>query len=168
VTLSRYCSQVDYRETTAPASQALAVPVRCDGAQGVTPALFRAADICEARLEAALGAVGLSLPKFHVLDHLVRAGSALPLGELAARNACVKSNMTALIDRLEADGLVSRAPDPTDRRSVRALLTPAGAARHADASKLLEAEERAVVTAFSKDECRDLTELLERLAAAAR
>ena len=138
----------------------------CERRQGLTPALFRAADACEARLESVLSTVGLSLPKFHVLDHLVQAGSALPLGELAARNACVKSNMTALIDRLEADGLVVRSQDPSDRRSVRAQLTPAGSDRHAEAARLLEAEERGVEDAFNAQERQDLEALLERLAGA--
>ncbi len=110
-----------------------------------------------------LTTVGLSLPKFHVLDNLVRAGTALPLGELAVRNACVKSNMTALIDRLEAEGLVSRAQDPSDRRSVRAQLTATGATRHAEAKQLLEAEERDVVALFTGPERQELIDRLERL-----
>jgi MarR family 2-MHQ and catechol resistance regulon transcriptional repressor len=144
---------VDYKEEAGP----------CDRRQGLTPALFRAADVCEAKLESVLAALGLSLPKFHVLDHLVQAGAALPLGELAARNACVKSNMTALIDRLEADGLVVRSQDPSDRRSVRAQLTPLGTDRHAEAARLLDAEERSVVDAFNATELQDLESLLERL-----
>ena len=146
---------MDYKEEAGP----------CENRQGLTPALFRAADACEARLESVLATLGLSLPKFHVLDHLVQAGAALPLGKLAARNACVKSNMTALIDRLEADGLVVRAQDPSDRRSVRAALTTMGTNRHAEAARLLEAEERSVVDAFSAQEQHDLAALLGRLAA---
>jgi MarR family 2-MHQ and catechol resistance regulon transcriptional repressor len=147
---------VDYKEEAGS----------CDRQQGLTPALFRAADACEAKLESVLATLGLSLPKFHVLDHLVQAGAALPLGELAARNACVKSNMTALIDRLEADGLVVRSQDPSDRRSVRAQLTPLGVDRHGEAARLLDAEERSVVGAFNAEERADLESLLERLAGA--
>ena len=146
---------MDYKEEAGP----------CDRRQGLTPALFRAADACETKLESVLATLGLSLPKFYVLDHLVQAGAPLPLGELAARNACVKSNMTALIDRLEADGLVVRSQDPSDRRSVRAQLTPLGADRHGEAARLLDAEERAVVDAFNAQERQDLGSLLERLAA---
>jgi DNA-binding MarR family transcriptional regulator len=145
---------VDYKEEAGP----------CDRKQGLTPALFRAADACEAKLESVLATLGLSLPKFHVLDHLVQAGVPLPLGELAARNACVKSNMTALIDRLESDGLVVRSQDPSDRRSVRAQLTPLGIERHSEAARLLDAEERSVVDGFNSQEQHDLQALLERLA----
>ena len=145
---------MDYKEEAGP----------CERRQGLTPSLFRAADACEAKLESVLATLGLSLPKFHVLDHLVQAGAALPLGELAARNACVKSNMTALIDRLEADGLVVRSQDPSDRRSVRAQLTPLGGERHAEAARLLDAEERSVVEAFDDKERQELEALLGRLA----
>jgi DNA-binding MarR family transcriptional regulator len=34
--------------------------------------------------------------------------------------------VTQLVDRLESDGLVRREADPTDRRSIRAVVTDAG------------------------------------------
>jgi DNA-binding MarR family transcriptional regulator len=43
--------------------------------------------------------------------------------------ACVRSNITQLVDRLEADGLVKREADPADRRSIRAIITDAGKER---------------------------------------
>ena len=60
----------------------------------------------EAHLEGALGRVGLSLAKFRTLSQLVEAKEPVPLGSLADRCSCVRSNMTQLVDRLEADGLV--------------------------------------------------------------
>jgi len=86
--------------------------------------LIHAARAIEHRMEAALEVVELSSPKFAVLTILVDADEALTLSELAAKSSCVRSNMTQLIDRLEADGLVRRVDDPHDRRSVRAELTP--------------------------------------------
>ncbi len=83
----------------------------------------------EARLEAAVAPTGLSLAKLGVLQHLVEAGEPLALGQLAERIACVKSNVTQLVDRLEADGLVRRETAPSDRRVVRAVITAAGQAR---------------------------------------
>ena len=50
--------------------------------------------------------------------------------QLAERLACVKSNVTQLVDRLEADGLVKRIDDPADRRAVRAEVTRLGRERH--------------------------------------
>jgi DNA-binding MarR family transcriptional regulator len=91
--------------------------------------LLHAAQALEGHLEGAFGAVGLSMARFGVLDQLVRAGEPLALGELAARLSCVRSNMTQLVDRLEADGLVRRVNDPDDRRCIRAELTGAGRER---------------------------------------
>jgi DNA-binding MarR family transcriptional regulator len=53
------------------------------------------------------------------------------LSDLAERLSCVRSNITQLVDRLEADGLVRRVDDPADRRSVRAELTRLGIEKQA-------------------------------------
>ena len=91
--------------------------------------LLEAAHALEQRLESALGEVGLSMAKYGVVSELASAGEPLALSELASRQSCVRSNMTQLIDRLEADGLVRRVDDPGDRRSVRAAITRLGEER---------------------------------------
>src|SRR6185503_1609319 len=92
--------------------------------------LLHAAHALEDRVEEALGRAGLSFPKFGVLSELVSAGRPLSLGELAGRLSCVKSNMTQLVDRLEAEQLVQRVDDPNDRRSVQAAITEKGSAKY--------------------------------------
>ena len=68
----------------------------------------------EARLETAIEPFDLSLAKFGLLARLASAGEPMSLRALAERCACVKSNITQLVDRLEAEGLVSREGDPQD------------------------------------------------------
>lgn len=58
---------------------------------------------------------------------LLQLTSPLPMNELAAVLACDNSNVTGLVDRLEARGLVARQASPEDRRVKRVVLTPAGA-----------------------------------------
>jgi len=87
-------------------------------------AVLHASSVLEGRLEARLSEVGLSLAKLAALHRLTEAGESLPLGQLAERLSCVESNVTQLVDRLEADGLVTRTSDPNDRRSRLAILTP--------------------------------------------
>lgn len=94
-------------------------------------ALLAAAHAIEARLEQGLATVGLSPAKHSVLYQLAQAGEPLTLSELAARVSCVRSNMTQLVDRLEAEGLVRRVDDPDDRRIVRAAITALGQEREA-------------------------------------
>lgn len=91
--------------------------------------LLHAAQGLEGQLEEAFGAVGLSWARYGVLEQLVRAGEPLALSDLAARLSCVRSNMTQLVDRLEAEGLVRRVNDPDDRRCIRAELTAEGRER---------------------------------------
>jgi DNA-binding MarR family transcriptional regulator len=57
---------------------------------------------------------------------LLQLSSPLPMNELAAMLACDNSNVTGLIDRLEARGLVTRQPSSEDRRVKHVVLTPAG------------------------------------------
>jgi len=93
--------------------------------------ILQVARVLQTRLEAALESVGLSAPKYHALEALVRADDSVPLSVLADRQQCVRSNITQLVDRLEADGLVKRVDDPADRRCVRAVITELGAERFA-------------------------------------
>jgi DNA-binding MarR family transcriptional regulator len=89
----------------------------------------------EQSLEQALTRVGLSLAKFGALTHLMEAGEPLSLGECAKKMTCVRSNITQLMDRLEADGLVRRIEDPQDRRGVKAALTRLGIKRQTAGAK---------------------------------
>ncbi|HEY5317403.1 MAG TPA: MarR family transcriptional regulator [Solirubrobacteraceae bacterium] len=52
---------------------------------------------------------------------------AMPMHELATILACDNSNVTGIVDRLEARGLVARRPYAQDRRVRHIVLTPAGA-----------------------------------------
>jgi DNA-binding MarR family transcriptional regulator len=47
-------------------------------------------------------------------------------GELAARMQILKPQMTVLLDKLEANGLVLRNPDPDDRRRTLVTMTDTG------------------------------------------
>jgi len=104
--------------------------------------LLEAARAIEAQLEKALAEESLSGAKLAALTHLVSAEKPVPLGELAAQCACVRSNITQLVDRLEAENLVRRVDDPADRRSRRAAITPLGRRRQAAGARRLQALRR--------------------------
>jgi DNA-binding MarR family transcriptional regulator len=67
----------------------------------------------------------LSPVQCHVL-HLIEPDEPLPMGRLAETLRCDASNVTGLVDRLEARGLVQRQPSVGDRRVKVIQLTPAG------------------------------------------
>ena len=136
---------------------------RRPAADSLVFSFLSAADAVEARLEAALSQTGLSLAKLAVLHLLADAKEALPLSDLAARQHCVRSNITQLVDRLEKDGLVRRRPDPEDRRSVLAELTPAGQQAHAKGVRALAEAQRAIVRALKAGEATSLQNALTAL-----
>jgi DNA-binding MarR family transcriptional regulator len=112
--------------------------------------LLQAGQSVQKRLEEVLEEVGLSGAKFGVLTHLVRAGEPLSLSECAARMICVRSNITQLVDRLEAEGLVRRVDDPKDRRGVLAMVTPLGVERQAAGAQRVERAEREFAKTLSE------------------
>jgi DNA-binding MarR family transcriptional regulator len=72
-----------------------------------------------------LRAFDLSVPQCDVLTTLTEH-EGLSQQELAARLYVTKGNISGLIDRLVASGLVERRPLEGDRRSHAIFLTPAG------------------------------------------
>jgi DNA-binding MarR family transcriptional regulator len=114
-----------------------------------TFSLIHAAASVNDRLEAALETVGLSVAKQSALTQLAAASDPLTLGELAERLSCVRSNITQLVDRLEADGLVRRIADPSDRRSIRAELTPLGVEKQEFGAEALARVQREIAGQIS-------------------
>jgi DNA-binding MarR family transcriptional regulator len=125
--------------------------------------LIEAAHLLHARLEDALDAVELSPAKFATLDQLVQAGEPVPLRVLSEGQRCAPSNMTQLMDRLEAEGLVRRLPDPADRRIVRAELTKLGKQRATAGRKVLAKVQADVAKAVSKTDRAALERLVQAI-----
>ena len=134
--------------------------------QGAPAGLFavlHAAHAAEAEVEAKLSEVHLSMAKLMALKALSEAGESLPLGQLAGRLSCVKSNITQLVDRLEADGLVARQLDPNDRRTKLAVLTAAGRKACDEGTRVQRDVERALLKRLTRDEARMLETLVSKM-----
>ena len=133
---------------------------------GLLPLLLRAGTAVAEQLEQSLEPWSLSLAKLRALEQLDAAPEGLPLGHLAERLCCVKSNVTQLVDRLESDGFVRRVSQPADRRCVVATLTERGRESFRSASAARERAEREVLGRLSDGDRERLETLLARLAAA--
>lgn len=130
------------------------------------PVLWRvleAAHELETRLDHALAVIDLSLPKLGVLKILADAKEPLPLSEIAEHSHCVRSNMTQLVDRLAADGLVRRVNDAADRRIRRASLTAAGRKAYEQGARIVEKIEQETGNALSQTDAAALAQALGRL-----
>ncbi len=87
--------------------------------------LMRASRVVLARIEPLLAAAGLTPTQLGVLEAVLHKG---PLSQRALGRVVLTSagNMTDVVDKLEARGLVHRARSRTDRRAVQIELTDAG------------------------------------------
>lgn len=113
-----------------------------------------------ARLPGIAAELRLSAAQCQLL-RLVEPGRPSPMGRLAAHLACDASNVTGIVDRLEARGLVRRSADRHDRRVRVICLTRRGAVlRRQLLSRLAEAPPG--WGRLSADERRLLAVLLRR------
>ncbi|MFO1114794.1 MAG: MarR family transcriptional regulator [Beijerinckiaceae bacterium] len=110
-----------------------------------------------------LKAVGLSIAQCDVLTTLTER-EGLSQQDLAERLYVTKGNISGLIDRLAAAGLVERRSLASDRRSHAIFLTPAG---RAAAQKGIEAQQGFVSETLGRMPPKDLEEF-ERLILASR
>jgi DNA-binding MarR family transcriptional regulator len=131
--------------------------------EGALIAVLTAAGVLNERLERSLAAVGLSVSKFDALEQLIRSGEPMTLGDLARRQDSVRSIVTQLVDRLEAEGLVRRGSCAEDRRAIRAKVTPLGFERHAAGIEAIRAVQREVAERLDPAQRSSLTALLEAL-----
>lgn len=111
---------------------------------------------------------GLESFGFDVLSTLRRAGPPHELSpsQLAEATLVTSGTMTNRLDRLEMRGLVSRMPDPTDRRGMRVRLTSTGLSRVDDALTDLLDRERLLLEGLSERQRGTLADLLRRVASA--
>jgi DNA-binding MarR family transcriptional regulator len=116
-----------------------------------------------ARLDEALKSVGLSAAKYKVLSQIAKSKDPVPLRLLAEEQQCVASNVTTLVDRLEADGLVERVDDPADRRSKRALLTELGREKEKEGASVVAEVESQFAESLGPTERLALAKVLSSL-----
>ena len=106
---------------------------------------------------------GTTLPRFDVMAALYRRRDGVTMSELSRMLLVSNGNATAVVDRLEADGLVRRTPSDTDRRTVFAALTPAGLAQFEVYAAEHEAEVNRIFGGMTDDELDGMTEMLKRM-----
>ncbi|MCC3771798.1 MarR family winged helix-turn-helix transcriptional regulator [Streptomyces sp. UNOC14_S4] len=91
----------------------------------------------------------------------------MPMRRIAQQLKCEPSNVTGIVDRLEARGLAERRPDPDDRRVKLAAATREGTAT---AERLRESLDfaREPLAGLSTDERTTLRDLLRSMLGEAR
>ncbi|MGC2407573.1 MAG: MarR family transcriptional regulator [Candidatus Cybelea sp.] len=134
-------------------------------AMGLVGRIQRAAAALRPRLDDTHARSGLAGESFDVLAALRRAGRPYQLSptQLYREMMLTSGAMTNRIDRLEEAGLVSRRPDPQDRRGTLVRLTAKGKALIDAATSEHVANEERLLAGLSAREQLQLGELLRKL-----
>ncbi|MFI1968017.1 MarR family transcriptional regulator [Streptomyces cinnamoneus] len=90
------------------------------------------------------------------------AREPMPMRRIAQKLKCEPSNVTGIVDRLEARSLVERRPDPADRRVKLAAVTDEGRATSARLRESLHFA-REPLAGLSTRERTALRDLLQRM-----
>ena len=99
--------------------------VHDDPAQEAWELLWQLMQANKPRFMALAQEMGLAPMQLHAL-RLIEPGDGVPMSSLAGLLFCDASNVTGIVDRLEARGLIERRPSPKDRRVKLLVLTEEG------------------------------------------
>jgi DNA-binding MarR family transcriptional regulator len=127
--------------------------------------LARVRALLEQEIEALLGQHGLSSPTFAALAAIARlqGEEGVPQVRLMRELKLTSGTVSVRVDRLVADGLAERRPDPGDRRGARVRLTDRGREVFEAAAPAHLDNERRLLAALGPEEQEALAALLRRL-----
>jgi DNA-binding MarR family transcriptional regulator len=122
---------------------------------------FRLWRASHTRIAERLESIGLTPAMFGVLNLMGKRDSAIQQ-EIGRAMGIDPSTMVALLDKLEADGLVTRRPHPNDRRAREVAITAKGRKVLERGRRLNDEVEDEVLKGLSRTERRQLLGLLRQ------
>jgi DNA-binding MarR family transcriptional regulator len=109
-----------------------------------------------------LAPLGLTARQYNYLAVVYAEGSVTP-NVIGSRIHTANPTVTSMLDALERDGLVSRRENPADKRSFVVELTQRGRALYRRAFRLHHQNLSRIMRGFSREERRQLLDLLLKL-----
>jgi len=137
--------------------------VRYDDAMAVNRAIRRTGIRHRSRAGALLGTLGLNIGQEILLFELAAHGERTQ-AQLATGAACEPPTITMAVRKLEAAGLVRRAPSATDARAIVVSLTEDGEALLPAVRAVLQQLAEETVAGLSRTDQQTLVRLLGRVA----
>jgi DNA-binding MarR family transcriptional regulator len=109
----------------------------------------------------------LTRDEWRVLAALAQQGE-VRTADVKDRTTLDKMQVSRALARLEAEGLVARAPDPEDGRAWRVRLLPAGSALYRKIVPMVQAREEYLLSDLSPQEMEVLAAAIDKVEARAR
>ena len=142
----------------------MASPTRSDPGAEAWQAMWQFFLQNKPRMVAVAQEYDLTPMQMHAL-RVLEPDAPLPMRTLAQRLVCDPSNVTGIVDRLTARGLIERRESPQDRRAKLLAVTAEGERVRADIVQRMAQPPRGIAT-LPEDDQRALRDLLERALAA--
>ena len=117
----------------------------------------------EEAVESAARHHGMHPTDFRCLAFLMTRGEPVSPGEIIEHLSISSGAGTALLNRLEKQGYVSRAPNPADRRGVLIVLDEQAAREPLDLHRQISADHASALADFSEDNLQAIATYLERV-----
>lgn len=108
---------------------------------------------------------GTTLPRFDVMAALYRKRDNVTMSELSRLLLVSNGNATAVVDRLEADGLVRRTQSEADRRTIFVAPTAEGIAMFERWANGHEAEVDRIFNGMTAEELEQVSGIFKRIGA---
>lgn len=125
--------------------------------------IARLARLWRREADQALADHGLSQATAHPLRALSRRGKCMRQGALADEMGIEGPSLVRLIDLLQAEGLVERREDPTDRRAKTLHLTPQGEAKADEINRILRRVRNHLLKDISPEDLAVTFDVLQRI-----
>lgn len=109
----------------------------------------------------------LTVTQLRLLFHLADQ-DGLSNAELSERMYVTRPSVSALLERLERGGFISREVDPDDRRGIRIRLEPRGREAITAVAEDIRSFGRRLIEDLSDDDLSEVTAALNKLIAAGR
>lgn len=116
----------------------------------------------ESELEDRLRPGGVPIEQYRILE-VLNASEPVAMGEIAQQSLIEAPTLTKIVDKMVAEGLVYRAPDPGDRRRVLILTAPAGKTLFKRLRGVSTAQEQRIVDLLEGEKAAALRSLLKEL-----
>lgn len=110
---------------------------------------------------------GLTSAQYNLLNVVAESAEGISQRELSDQLVVDRSNVTGLVDRMEAAGWVRRTDHPEDRRVYRVMLTPAGRKLWETVTPIYIAAVAEVTRGITEKRMRECLETLQNLETAA-
>jgi DNA-binding MarR family transcriptional regulator len=128
--------------------------------------ILRTADLIQQRTLEVLKPFEISGPQYNVLRILRGAREDLSCSQIAERMVNRDPDMTRLLDRMEARGLISRARDKQDRRVVKTRIAAEGMNILKRLDPLISEHHRRQFHGFGERQLNQLIDLMDQVRAA--